>query len=184
MTTLEDTQPILGRCLSKESVVCETIAGSSAYESRPYRTTGLNGLNGSLLAQALLRGELSQPYVAEAMDFAAISAREGEAIFQGTPQIKHLHLLISADGGRYATPFSSAFGCAVYVMTPAGCGYTATELFVNLVCKAFTSKDPLRTIAKVLYCDMQLASAKGHIADIAGDFKAHAASTYLVFAEK
>jgi acyl-coenzyme A thioesterase PaaI-like protein len=184
MTTLEDTQPILGRCLSEESVVCKSIASSSVDGSRPDRTTGLNGLNVALLAQALLRGELSQPHVAEAMDFAAISAREGEAIFQCTPQAKHLHLLGSADGGRYATPFNLTFGSAVHIMTSAGCGYAATAPFVSLVCKVFTSKDPLRTIAKVLYCDMQLASAKGHIADIAGDFNAHAASTYLVFAEK
>jgi uncharacterized protein (TIGR00369 family) len=184
MTTLEDAQPILGRCLSEESLVCESIADSSVDASRPDRTAGLNELNGSLLAQALLRGELSQPNMAEAMDFVAISVREGKAIFQGAPQIKHLHPLASADGGRYATPFSSAFGCAVYVMTQAGCGFTTTELFVNLVCKVFTSKDPLCAIAKVLYCGTQLASAKGHIADVADNFNAHAASTCLVFAEK
>jgi hypothetical protein len=49
-------------------------------------TAGKSGLE---LLQAMLRGELPFPYIAETMDFSLIEVDAGRAVFQGTPQLKH-----------------------------------------------------------------------------------------------
>lgn len=181
MTTPEDTQRILAQWLSEESAARARMLDARAGVSRPDQVAGLSGL---ALMQAMLRGELPHSHIAETMDFVAISASAGEAIFQGTPQTKHLNPMGTVHGGWYATLLDSAVGCAVHTMMPAGCGYTTAELSVNLVRGASVGKEPLRAIGKVLHCGKQLATAEGRIVDAAGKLYAHATTTCLIFAMK
>jgi hypothetical protein len=48
-----------------------------------------SGKTGLELLQAMLRGELPFPPIAETLDFSLISVEAGKAVFQGTPQFKH-----------------------------------------------------------------------------------------------
>jgi uncharacterized protein (TIGR00369 family) len=145
---------------------------------RPEVVAGFNGLQ---LMQAMLRGELPNSNISETMDFVMIAVSQGEAIFQGTPQTKHLNPMGTVHGGWYATLLDSAVGCAVHTMMPPGRGYTTAELSVNLVRGAAVGKEPLRVIGKVLHCGKQLATAEGRIVDAAGKLYAHATTTCLVF---
>jgi uncharacterized protein (TIGR00369 family) len=122
--------------------------------------------------------------ISETMDFVMIAVSQGEAIFQGTPQTKHLNPMGTVHGGWYATLLDSAVGCAVHTMMPPGRGYTTAELSVNLVRGAAVGKEPLRVIGKVLHCGKQLATAEGRIVDAAGKLYAHATTTCLVFEMK
>ncbi len=176
MNTPED---ILRQWQEEEIVVRERLAaGQGAGVIRSDQVAGFSGLQAM---QAMLRGEIPPSYISETMDFIMIAANEGEAIFQGTPQVKHLNPMGTVHGGWYATLLDSAVGCAVHTMMTPGRGYTTAELSVNLVRGAAVGKEPLRVIGKVLHCGRQLATAEGRIIDAAGKLYAHATTTCLVF---
>jgi uncharacterized protein (TIGR00369 family) len=179
MTTPEDTL----RLWREEEAAARSrlAAGKGAGVARLDQVAGKSGLE---LMHSMLRGEIPYPTISVTMDFALISVREGEAIFQGTPNAKHLNPMGTVHGGWYATLLDSAVGCAVHTMMPPGRGYTTAELSVNLVRGAMVGKEPLRVIGKVLHCGRQLATAEGRIVDAAGKLYAHATTTCLVFEMK
>ena len=144
----------------------------------PAMVAGKTGLE---IMLAMLHGELPYPHIAETLDFSLIEASAGQAVFQGTPQLKHYNPLGSVHGGWYATLLDSAVGCAVHTMLPAGRGYTTAELSVNIVRAASQKTGPLRAIGSVLHCGRQLATAEGKIVGPDGKLYAHATTTCLVF---
>ncbi len=179
MTTLENT---LFQWRQDEAEIRARLAkGQGAGFAQPNQVVGKSGLE---LMQAMLRGEVPYSHIADTMDFVMIAVNAGEAIFQGTPQTKHLNPMGTVHGGWYATLLDSAVGCAVHTMLPPGRGYTTAELSVNLVRGAVPGKEPLRVIGKVLHCGKQLATAEGRIVDAAGKLYAHATTTCLVFEMK
>jgi uncharacterized protein (TIGR00369 family) len=144
----------------------------------------MRSLTGLQLMQAMLAGEAPYPSIAHTLDFALMSASEGSAVFQGTPQSKHLNPIGTVHGGWYATLLDSALGCAVHTMMPKGRAFTTAELSVNLVRGASLTAGPLRAIGTVLHCGRQLATAEGKILDADGRLYAHATTTCLVFEMK
>ena len=141
----------------------------------------LHGKSGLQVMQGLLSGELPYPHIADTLDFALVSVAKGQAVFQGTPQLKHYNPLGSVHGGWYATMLDSAMGCAVHTMLAAGLGYTTAELSVNIVRAASQRSGPLRTIGTVVHCGRQLATAEGRIVGPDGKLYAHGTTTCLVF---
>jgi uncharacterized protein (TIGR00369 family) len=142
----------------------------------------LAGKTGLELLQAMLRGELPFPPIAETLDFALISVEAGKAVFQSTPQFKHYNPLGSVHGGWYAALLDSALGCAVQSVLPAGHSYTTVELGMNIVRAASRTTGPLRATARVVHSGRQLATAEGRIVGPDERIYAHATTTCLVFA--
>jgi uncharacterized protein (TIGR00369 family) len=142
------------------------------------------GMKGLDIMQALLEGRFPHAPIAETLDFYLVEVSRGQAIFQGTPLVKHLNPMGTVHGGWYATLLDSAVGCAVQTMLEAGQGYTTAELSVNLVRGARLDGGPLRAIGTVLHCGRQLATAEGKIVDAQGRLIAHATTTCLVFEAK
>jgi uncharacterized protein (TIGR00369 family) len=140
------------------------------------------GMSGLAIMQALLEGRFPYPPITETLDFFLVEVGKGEAVFQGTPQVKHLNPMGTVHGGWYATLLDSAMGCAVQTMLDAGYAYTTAELGVNLVRGARLDGGPLRALGKVLHCGRQLATAEGRIVDAQGRLYAHATTTCMVFA--
>jgi uncharacterized protein (TIGR00369 family) len=138
-------------------------------------------MNGLDIMQALLEGRFPYPPIAETLDFFLVQVVRGQAVFQGTPLVKHLNPMGTVHGGWYATLLDSAVGCAVQTMLQPGQGYTTAELSVNLVRGARLDGGPLRAIGTVLHCGRQLATAEGKIVDAEGRLYAHATTTCLVF---
>ncbi|MCU0967678.1 MAG: PaaI family thioesterase [Rubrivivax sp.] len=153
-------------------------AGARAGVASPGTAERLSGLE---MMQALLRGELPYPHISETMDFVLVDVGPGHAVFQGTPQIKHLNPMGTVHGGWYATLLDSALGCAVHTTMPAGRAYTTAELSVNLVRGAPPGREPLRAVGRVIHSGRQLATAEGRLVDAAGKVYAHATTTCLVF---
>ena len=141
----------------------------------------LSGKTGLGLLQAMLRGELPFPPIAETLDFSLISVEAGKAVFQGTPQFKHYNPLGSVHGGWYATLLDSALGCAVQSALPAGQSYTTVELGMNIVRAASRNTGPLRAIATVVHSGRQLATAEARIVGPDDKIYAHGTTTCLVF---
>jgi len=141
----------------------------------------LAGKTGLEVMQAMLRGELPYPPIAQTLDFTVIEVAEGRAVFQGTPGPAHLNPMGTVHGGWYATLLDSALGCAVHTMMPVGRGYTTAELGVNLV-RAIGAKAPrVRAEGKVIHCGRQLATAEAKLYGPDGTLYAHGTTTCLVF---
>ncbi|MEO8856283.1 MAG: PaaI family thioesterase [Burkholderiaceae bacterium] len=139
------------------------------------------GRSGLETMQAMLRGELPSPPIAQTLSFMLVEVGPGRAVFQGTPKLEHYNPLGSVHGGWFATLLDSAMGCAVHTMMPAGRGYTTAELGVNLV-RAITAKVPrVRAEGKVLHCGRQLATAEARLVGPDGTLYAHGTTTCLVF---
>jgi uncharacterized protein (TIGR00369 family) len=138
------------------------------------------GKTGLELLQAMLRGELPFPPMAETLDFSLLSVEAGKAVFQGTPQFKHYNPLGTVHGGWYATLLDSALGCAVQSMLPVGYTYTTVELGMNIVRAASNATGPLRAAASVVHSGRQLATADGRITGPDGRLYAHGTTTCLI----
>lgn len=141
----------------------------------------IGDMTGLQIMQAMLRGELPYPPIAQTLDFSLLEVDEGRALFQGTPGPAHLNPMGTIHGGWYATLLDSALGCAVHTMMPPGRGYTTAELGVNLV-RAIGAKAPrVRAEGKVIHCGRQLATAEARLYGPDGTLYAHATTTCLVF---
>ncbi len=144
----------------------------------PTQAAGRSGLE---VLQAMLAGELPYPHIAETLDFSLVSVGHGSAVFQGTPQVKHLNPMGAVHGGWYATLLDSALGCAVHTLVPAGRGYTTAELSVNIVRGATPKTGPLRAFGNVVHHGRQLATAEARIVGPDGKLYAQGTTTCLVF---
>ena len=161
-----------------QAVAQRMAAGAGPGVARPEQLAGKTGLE---KMEAILRGELPSPTMAQTLDFSLVSVGPGRAVFQGTPLPKHLNVMGTIHGGWFATLLDSALGCAVNTLLPAGRGYTTAELGVKLV-KALTPKVPLvRAEAQVIHCGRQLATAEARLVGPDGTLYAHATTTCLVF---
>lgn len=153
-------------------------AGHGAGVARPEQIAGKTGLE---VMQAMLRGEVPYPPIAQTLNFQLLEVDAGRALFQGTPGPAHLNPMGTIHGGWYATLLDSALGCAVHTMMPMGRGYTTAELSVNLV-KAIGKNAPrVRAEGKVIHCGRQLATAEARLYGPDGALYAHATTTCLVF---
>lgn len=153
-------------------------AGVGPGVARPEQLAGLHGLG---MMQAMLRGELPYPPIAQTLDFVLIEIDKGRAVFQGTPGPAHLNPMGGIHGGWFATLLDSALGCAVHTMMPVGRGYTTAELGVNLVRGLTPKVQRVRAIGEVVHCGRQLATATAKLVGADGTLYAHASTTCLVF---
>ncbi len=176
------TQPtpnLLTQWLADEQRVDAVLKGGvgSGVATRA-QTAGKTGLQ---FLQAMLRGEMPSPPMAQTLDFMLIAVGDGSAVFQGTPKASHYNPLGSVHGGWYATLLDSALGCAVHTMMPVGRTYTTAELSVNLVRAITTDVPRVRAEARVVHRGRQLATADARLVGPDGKLYAHATTTCLVF---
>src|ERR1700723_752390 len=163
----------------RDAVVGRMMAGGGG--PGPANPGLLSGKTGLEVLQAILRGELPFPPIAETLDFSLISVEAGKAVFQGTPQFRHYNPLGSVHGGWYATLLDSALGCAVQSVLPAERSYTTVELGMNIVRAASRTTGPLRAIATVVHGGRRLATAEARIVGPDDKIYAHGTTTCLVF---
>jgi uncharacterized protein (TIGR00369 family) len=165
--------------LEQEKTIRTVIdAGAGPGVSRPDQIAGKSGLE---MMQAMLRGEVPYPPIAQTLDFLIMEASAGHAVFQGTPGAAHLNPMGTVHGGWFATLLDSALGCAVHTRMKPGQGYTTAELSVNIV-KALTPKvSRVRAQGRVIHCGRQLATAEARLVGPDGTLYAHATTTCLVF---
>jgi uncharacterized protein (TIGR00369 family) len=161
-----------------EALKIKLKAGTGAGLAKSEQLVGKSGLE---VLTAMLAGEIPYPHISDTMDFGLVHAEKGQAIFQGTPQLKHFNPLGSVHGGWYATLLDSAVGCAVHTMMPVGRSYTTAELKLNIVRAAGIKTGPLRAIGNVIHCGRQMATAEGKIVGPDGKLYAHATTTCFIF---
>ena len=131
--------------------------------------------------QAIIRGDLPQPPIAQTLGFRLVEAREGWAAFELTPAEFQYNPIGVVHGGVGATLLDSALGCAVQAALPAGKAYTTVQLNVHMVRAITTDSPTIRAEAQVVHAGRQLATAEGRCTDAEGRVYLHGTTTCLIF---
>ncbi len=169
----------LEQWLAEETEVQQRLdAGPGPGVASPEQLVGKSGLE---VMQAVLRGELPYPPIAQTLDFLLIGAAKGHAVFQGTPGSAHFNPMGTVHGGWFATLLDSALGCAIHTMMPPGRAYTTAELSVNIVRALRPAVTRVRAEGHVIHCGRQIATAEARLVGPDGTLYAHATTTCLVF---
>lgn len=138
-------------------------------------------LSGLQFFEKMLAGELPQPNMGATLNFLAVHAQHGMAVFQGKPLEAVLNPLGTVHGGWYGTLLDSAVGCAIHSVLPAGRGYTTLEFKINIVRGLPLTVPLVRAVGEVVHAGRQIATAQGRLVGPDGTLYAHASTTCLVF---
>ena len=142
----------------------------------------LQSLTGLELINAMIAGDLPGPPIAGLMGFRLIEARQGQAVFEGTPGPSLLNPLGAVHGGYALTLIDSACGCAVHTELDAGVGYTTVETKVNFTRPIDPNGGPVRCEGRVLSRGRTIATAEAYLRSAEGKLLAHGTSTLIIFA--
>lgn len=92
----------------------------------------LVSMSGLDFMQAMVRGDLPHPPMAQTANLRCQSAEHGHVVFHGSPTDAHLNPMGTTHGGWFGTILDTALGCTVMTVTPKGSVYTTLEYKVNL----------------------------------------------------
>ena len=138
-------------------------------------------LSGIEYLQAMQRGELPPPPIANTLDMSISLIEEGRVIFTVMPSEFHYNPIGMVHGGLACTLFDSAMGCAIQSTLPVGVNYSTLEIKVNFL-KPLTSKTgPVYCEGKVIQVGGRVATAEGRMTDEAGKLYGHATTTCMIF---
>lgn len=144
-----------------------------AVRSGRYRT----GLD---LLQAILRGELPRPPIAELLDYGPTLVEDGRTVFELMPRECHYNPLGVVHGGVAATLCDTAMGCAVHTKLPLTVSYTTLELKVNYVRPITVRTGNVRCVGEVVHLGSKTATADSRLFDGQDRLLAHATTTCLI----
>jgi uncharacterized protein (TIGR00369 family) len=137
-------------------------------------------MSGMEYLQAIARGELPPPPMAELLGFRLEELEAGRAIFAVDPAEYHYNPIGVVHGGLAATLLDSAMGCAVHTLLPAGVGYTTLDIHVNFVRAVNAETGTLRVEGRVIHSGSRVATAEGRVVDANGKLYAHGTTTCLI----
>lgn len=137
--------------------------------------------SGMEFPQAMARGELHYPPMADTLNFTLVQFEPGRVVFQGTPLLAHYNPIGSVHGGWFCTLLDSALGCVVQTSLPKGRGYTTLELKVNMIRPLTENSGPVRAEGTLIHVGRQTGIAEARLYDCAGKIYASATTTCLIF---
>ena len=94
------------------------------------KTLSISGLD---FMEAILRGDLPAPPMAETLNYQVSAVAPGEVAFRGVPKFEHCNPMGATHGGWYGTVLDSCMACAVMTTVPKGSFYTTLEYRVNIL---------------------------------------------------
>lgn len=113
------------------------------------------------------------------MGMRALEVSAGRAVFEATPDLRHLNPMGGVHGGFAATVLDSVTGCAVHTMLEAGAGYGTVDLAVKML-RPLKPGQTYRAEGRVLHVSARLGVSEGSITDSQGRLVAHATCTCLI----
>lgn len=140
------------------------------------------GLSGQEIAAGIAAGTLSKPPMANALDFRAIDAAEGRAVFVGEPAEWMYNPIGVVHGGWAMTLLDSALGVAVHTTLAKGERYTTLETKVNFVRPITRDTGRVRCEATLIHRGRRVATAEGRLLSVDGKLLAHGTTTCLISA--
>lgn len=129
--------------------------------------------------QAFFDGRIKGATIAGTMGMHPVEVSPGRAVFEATPDERHLNPMGGVHGGFVATVLDSATGCAVHTMLEAGVGYSTVDLAVKML-RPLKVGQTYRAEGRVLHTSARLGVAEGSLTDSEGRLMAHATCTCLI----
>jgi uncharacterized protein (TIGR00369 family) len=154
---------------------------SYAWEDPAPSAAAAREFDGLAFLQAILDGTLPGAPVARTLDFAPVSVRPGEVVFEFTPAQFHYNPVGSVHGGVLATLCDSACACAVQSMLPAGAFYTSLDLSVKFLRPVTSATGRMTCGGTVTHLGSRSALAQAQLTDSRGKLFAHATSSCMIF---
>ncbi len=143
--------------------------------------TAARELSGQEFFDALSRGGLPAPPIAQTLGFAPVSVRDGVAIFELMPAEFHYNPIGSVHGGVISTLCDSACGCAVHSMLPAGAYYTSLDLSVKFLRPVTAATGLVTCEGTVAHLGSRSALAQARLTGPDGKLYAYATSSCMIF---
>lgn len=128
------------------------------------------------IMQAMIRGQLPRPSIADTMPMVFEEALNGSIKFRATADQRHLNPMGGVHGGFAATVLDSVTGCAVHTMLEAGVGYGTVDLSVKML-KPIPLGVELLAEGRVIHLSKNIGVAEGTIKTLQGVLLAHATAT-------
>ncbi|CAD0004719.1 PaaI family thioesterase [Flavobacterium chungangense] len=136
--------------------------------------SGYDFLNG------ILKGTISRPPIAAALEFNPLAVEEGKVTFEFEPQEYHYNPIGSVHGGVISTLLDTAMGCALHSKLPQGTAYTTLELKVNFT-KAVTDRcGKMKAEGRIIHLGKSIALVEADLKDDQGKLYAHSVSTCMI----
>lgn len=143
----------------------------------------IESMTGLELMQAVARGDLPHPSMAQTIPMKFVSVDKGLAVFEATADDRHTNPLGGVHGGFAATVLDSVTACAVHSMLEAGIGYGTIDLNIKML-KAVPKDTPLIAQGKVISMSNSLGVSEGRLVDGAGKIYAYASATCMIMRPK
>ena len=138
------------------------------------------GRSGREILQAIVDGELPQPWIAETLSFWLTEIGDGFAVFEGETGPHLLNPMGSVHGGWALTLIDSVTGCAGLSLLPPGELFSTIETKANMSRPIFRDTGRVRAEGKVISRGRQIISAEARVLSADGKVLAHGTSTLMV----
>ncbi|MBP7999093.1 MAG: PaaI family thioesterase [Chloroflexi bacterium] len=141
-------------------------------------------LSGLAYLQAIHRGEIPPPPIAELLGMFIAEVTQGRVVFGLTPGEHHYNPIGVVHGSIAAALCDSAMGCAVQSRLPMGMVYTTAELHVNYLRPLTKETGPVRCIGEIIHQGKRMATAQARLVDAQDRLYSHGTTTCLIFPAK
>ena len=138
------------------------------------------GRSGREILQAIVDGELPQPWIAQTLSFRMTKVGDGYAVFEGDPGPHLLNPLGTVHGGWALTLIDSVTGCAGLSLLPPGDMFTTIETKANFARPIFPDSGRVTAEGTVVSRGRQIISTEGRVLGADGKVLAHGTSTLMV----
>ena len=142
------------------------------------------GRTGLELMEAMLKGELPYPPIAETLDLSLVEVSSGRAVFQGRPGPRHLNPMGGIHGGWALTLIDSAGACAANSVLPPQTSCTTIETKGNFARPITTKTGTVRAEGRVVSQTRQIISTEIRVTNQEGKILAHGTSTVMVLGRR
>jgi len=136
--------------------------------------------SGLELMQAMARGEVAPPPIANTLGYRLVEAERGHAVFECEPAEYHYNPIGTVHAGLAMTLLDSAMGLAYVTTLDTPTPWTTLELKCNFTRAMTIETGTVRCIGSVIHPGSRVVTTEARIIDAEHRLLAHATSTILV----
>jgi len=118
--------------------------------------------------EAIKRGELPAPPIADLLGFEIRTLRTGEVTFAVTPTEQHYNPIGMVHGGVTATLLDTVMGCAVQTRLPQGTGYSTLDISVRYLRPLTAQTGVVLATGTVVHLGLRTATAEAKVVTAEG----------------
>jgi uncharacterized protein (TIGR00369 family) len=140
----------------------------------------MTGRSGLELMQAMARGEISPPPIAQTLGFRLVEAERGHALFECEPAEYHYNPIGIVHAGLAMTLMDSAMGLAFVTTLEEPAAWTTLECKSNFTRALTVDSGVVRCTGSIVHRGRRVATTEARVEDAEGRLCAHGTSTILL----